>query len=62
MSADARQPMSQEYHQAHLAFARADIVEAAANRDPILGLLKAYTADVAAAVRDEIFEAAREGR
>lgn len=43
---------SPEYHVAHLAFARADIVEAAANRQPILDRLRAYTADVVKAERD----------
>lgn len=43
---------SQEYHEAHLAFARADIVQAAANREPLLDRLRAYTADVVKAERD----------
>ena len=46
-------PDSQEYHDAHLAFARAAIVEAAANREPILDRLHAYTADVIQAERDK---------
>lgn len=43
---------SQEYHDAHLALLRATIVEKAAHREPILGLLKAYTDDVRKAERD----------
>jgi hypothetical protein len=37
---------SAEYHDAHLAFARAGIVEAAAHREPLLDRLKTYTDDV----------------
>lgn len=44
---------SPEYHAAHLSFARAAIVEAAANREPILDRLRAYSDDVAKACRDE---------
>ena len=46
--------LSAEYHDAHLAFARANIVEAAANREPLLNRLRAYTADVRRAERDRI--------
>lgn len=46
--------MSPEYHAAHLAFSRAGIVEAAANQEPILAKLSAYTADVLQAERERI--------
>jgi hypothetical protein len=45
---------SQEYHAAHLAFARAAIVVAAARREPIHAKLKAYTVDVQQAERDRL--------
>jgi hypothetical protein len=54
-------PLSAEYHDVHLAFARAAIVTAAANREPILDLLKAYTEDVREAERDRAREDAGEG-
>jgi hypothetical protein len=47
-----QQVASQEYHDAHLAFARTEIVKAAFERRPILGLLHAYTEDVRQAERD----------
>lgn len=47
-------PRSQEYHSAHLSFARVRIVEAAANREPILNLLHLYTADVRQAEHDRL--------
>ena len=43
---------SDEYHTAHLSFARAAIVEAAALGQPILDRLRDYTADVVKAERD----------
>lgn len=43
---------SQQYHEAHLAFSRATIVKAAADRHPILDRLKTYTEDVIKAERD----------
>lgn len=46
------QSSSAEYHDAHLAFARAGIVEAAAHREPVLDRLRSYTADVMQAERD----------
>jgi hypothetical protein len=55
-----KQVMSQEYHQAHLAFSRAAIVEAAANRDPLLNLLYVYTADVVKAEQDRVAKLERE--
>lgn len=45
---------SPEYHEAHLAFAAAHIVGAAANREPILNLLRAYRADVEKATADQL--------
>jgi hypothetical protein len=46
--------LSPEYHAAHLAFARAGIVQAAADRKPILDMLLVYSNDVARAERDRI--------
>jgi hypothetical protein len=43
---------SQAYHETSLAFARATIVEMAAKGQPILELLRAYTADVVRAEDD----------
>jgi hypothetical protein len=43
---------TQEYHEAHLAFARAEIVTAAAQGERVAHLLRAYTADVICAERD----------
>lgn len=51
---DERKPMSQAYHNTHLAFSRATIVEKAAYREPILGLLRKYTADVIQAEQDRV--------
>jgi hypothetical protein len=51
VSADVLSP---EYHEAHLAFAAARIVEAAANREPILKLLRRYREDVVEAERDRL--------
>lgn len=53
-----RRPASAQYHAAHLAFARATIVEAAATRQPILDLLREYTADVVQAERDRLMREA----
>lgn len=43
---------SPEYHAAHLAFARASIVQSAARGQRILDLLKTYTEDVIRSVED----------
>lgn len=50
----SEQHLSPEYHAAHLAFARAEIVRAAADREPILDLLQVYYDDIARAERDRI--------
>lgn len=55
MSVNAKR-MSQEYHAAHLAFARMNIVETAARGGRILDLLKAYTYDVVKAESDRYAE------
>jgi hypothetical protein len=59
MAAD-QSTMSAEYHEAHLAWARAGIVEAAAYRGALLDRLKKYTDDVRRAERDRIADLLRE--
>jgi hypothetical protein len=53
------QRSSAEYHEAHLAFARAHIVKTAALGAPILDLLLAYTNDVRHAERDLVADEER---
>ena len=45
-----------DYHDAHLAFARAEIIQAAARREPLMKLLHEYTRAVEAGVRDRLEE------
>lgn len=45
-------PMSQEYHNAHLACLRAEIIEKAAMRRSIFNLLESYTEAVVQSERD----------
>lgn len=54
------QSSSTEYHDAHLAFARSEIVVAATRREPILDRLRQYTKDAAKAERERIVSALRE--
>jgi hypothetical protein len=49
--------MSDEYHEAHLAFARVAIMEAHAQREPILDKIHRYTEDVRRAERDRLHNA-----
>jgi hypothetical protein len=49
--------VSPEFHATNLAFWRASIVSAAAAGEPILDLLKEYTAEVLRAERDRVANA-----
>jgi hypothetical protein len=53
---------SQSYHNTHLAFARLEIVEAAAMRQPISEMLLTFEDDVRAAERDRLAEEPDEQR